>query len=169
MEKGQFRQDLYYRLCSDQIHMPALSEIFRDDPTQLEETVAFIAAKCAGEEEADRLTAEVIAVIDRELGRDYPWYGNYRELEQCVRNILIRRDYQPRTTLQTMNQSVAQTLADDVVAGRLQVDELIRRYCTLIYAETGSYEQTARRLGLDRRTVKSRIDPDLLDTIRQSP
>ena len=40
----------------------------------------------------------------------------------------------------------------------LTADELLSRYCTLVYAETQSYVETARRLGLDRRTVKSRVD-----------
>ena len=43
---------------------------------------------------------------------------------------------------------------------------MLRRYCTLIYAGTGNYEETARRLGLDRRTVKSKIDADLLERYR---
>ena len=41
-------------------------------------------------------------------------------------------------------------------------DKLLRRYCTLIYAETHSYQETARRLALDRRTVKDKVDPELL-------
>ena len=30
----------------------------------------------------------------------------------------------------------------------------------LVYAETGSYRETARRLDLDRRTVKDKVDPE---------
>ena len=45
-------------------------------------------------------------------------------------------------------------------------EELLRRYCTLVYADTGSYVEAAERLGLDRRTVKSRIDPVLLAQLR---
>jgi hypothetical protein len=40
------------------------------------------------------------------------------------------------------------------------------RYCTLVYAQTGSYLETARRLQLDRRTVKSKIDAQLLEQLR---
>jgi len=51
----------------------------------------------------------------------------------------------------------------------LTADALVRRYCTLVYAQTGSYEETARRLQLDRRTVKSKIDPALLEDFRPAP
>ena len=43
----------------------------------------------------------------------------------------------------------------------------MRRYCTLVYARSGSYEEAARRLGLDRRTVKARIDETLLERLKQ--
>jgi len=46
--------------------------------------------------------------------------------------------------------------------GRLTAEALLDRYCTLIYAQCGSYEESARRLKLDRRTVKRRVDPALL-------
>ena len=46
----------------------------------------------------------------------------------------------------------------DVRAGRLTADEMIQHYCSWVYRQTGSYEATGRQLGLDRRTVKSKID-----------
>ena len=44
----------------------------------------------------------------------------------------------------------------------------MRRYCTIVYARTGGYEAAARILELDRRTVKAKIDPELLDRIKES-
>ena len=49
------------------------------------------------------------------------------------------------------------------MAGKvLTADELESRYCALVYTDTGSHEETARRLRLDRRTVRSKIDTELL-------
>ena len=48
-------------------------------------------------------------------------------------------------------------------AGTLTADKLLRRYCTLVYAQAGSYEETARRLAMDRRTVKSKVDQTILE------
>ena len=54
-------------------------------------------------------------------------------------------------------------------SGSLTADELLQRYCTLVYLQTGNYQETARRLQLDRRTVKSKVDPQLLAELRQTP
>ena len=59
-------------------------------------------------------------------------------------------------------------VAEEMLAGALNADELLRRYCTLVYADTGSYQETGRRLGLDRRTVREKIDARLLDDLQRN-
>jgi DNA-binding NtrC family response regulator len=116
-----------------------------------------------GEPDAEGLTREVVEFVTRGLGREYPWPGNVRELEQCVRNVLIRGHYRaPEIPLQTGGDELAELLR----RGNLSAEELVRRYCTQVYAQTGSYEAAARRLGLDRRTVKAKVDPELLERLR---
>ena len=63
------------------------------------------------------------------------------------------------------SHSPVEQFALDARAGRLSADELLTRYVTISYSRTGSYEETARRLGLDRRTVKSKVDRGLLGEI----
>ena len=53
-----------------------------------------------------------------------------------------------------------------MAAGNLTADELLSRYCTIVYAQTGNYEAVARQLELDRRTVKSKIDEALLEQLK---
>ena len=43
-------------------------------------------------------------------------------------------------------------------AGQLSADELLARYAARVYRLTGSYEEAARRMGMDRRTVKARVE-----------
>ncbi len=57
-------------------------------------------------------------------------------------------------------------LPRDARAGKLTADELLSRYVTLVYSRTSSYEETARRLQIDRRTVKAKIDESLLARLR---
>src|SRR5579871_1198182 len=154
IEKGQFREDLYYRLCSDQIATPSLAEQLAEPAGVLRELVFYMSRRVAGDE-ADALAVEVLTWIEGHLPRDYGWPGNYRELEQCVKNMLIRRDYRPS---QPRSPSPAEQFSQDVRHGRLSADELLTHYITMVYSRTGSYEETARRLGLDRRTVKAKVD-----------
>ena len=163
MPAGRFRKDLYYRLCSDLITTPSLEEQLRDAPAERGALVRFIARRVAGDAEAESLAAETEAWIDAHLGPGYRWPGNVREMEQCVRNVMIRGEYRPP---QAGDPSARRRIADDVLAGALSADEMLRRYCTLIYADTGSYQETGRRLGLDRRTVREKVDVRLLDELR---
>ena len=119
------------------------------------------------DDEAEDLADEVFRWIDKNLGRDYAWGGNIRELEQCVRNVMIRREYRPAVTAHAI-EDPRERLAAGITGGTLTADELLRQYCTLVYAKLENYEATARRLGLDRRTVKSKVDPELLAKLRSS-
>jgi hypothetical protein len=57
-------------------------------------------------------------------------------------------------------------LVQDVRAGRLPAETLLARYVTLVYSRVGSYEETARQLGLDRRTVKAKVDQAMLKRLQ---
>ena len=159
MRKGLFREDLYYRLCSDQVTTPSLAEQIADSPAVLRELVSYMARRVAGAE-GDELAIEVMDWIERNLGPNYAWPGNYRELEQCVKNVLIRRDYRPSSAAGALDEFAAQ-----IREGRLTAGDLLTRYVTLVYSRTRSYEATARQLGLDRRTVKAKVDERFLEKL----
>ena len=57
-------------------------------------------------------------------------------------------------------------LATGISGGNFTTEELLSHYCTCVYAKLKSYEATARRLGLDRRTVKSKINLTLLAELK---
>lgn len=158
IQKGEFREDFYYRLCSDVIATPPLHEQLRESPAELKELLLFIARRVA-DADAEALAEEVEVWILENLGIDYQWPGNIRELEQCVRSVLIRKEYRP---LKGRALPAREEFLRAVGSGTLTADELLRGYCTCVHSRTGNYQETARRLGLDRRTVKSKIDLQLL-------
>jgi len=165
IRKRAFREDLYYRLCSDQITTPSLRQQIDESPDVLRDLILFMARRVAGDE-GDALADEAITWIEAHLGAGYAWPGNYRDLEQCVRNILIRKDYQPHIA-PAATRGKKSDLFDAAADGTLTASDLLTRYCTLVYAQTGSYEETARRLQIDRRTVKAKVDEALLERLTQ--
>jgi DNA-binding NtrC family response regulator len=158
IRKRRFREDLYYRLCSDQIETPSLRQQIDESPGVLNDLILFMSRRIAGQE-AETLARETRSWIDNHLDPHYEWPGNYRELEQCVRNILIRKEYRIPRAAKRRNGG---DLFEEARQGALTASELLTRYCTLVYAQTESYEETARRLGIDRRTVKAKVNQELL-------
>jgi DNA-binding NtrC family response regulator len=167
MQAGEFREDFYYRLCADVIRTPSLHEQLLDAPGDLGNLLLFIARR-VHRDEAEALAAETEQWIEGNLGRDYPWPGNIRELEQCVRNVMIRGEYHPAAINTAASDDPHDQIAGELRAGSLSADELLCFYCTHLYAQTGSYEKAAQRLKLDRRTVKSKVDEKLLARLRKA-
>ena len=164
MRHGTFREDLYYRLCSDVIAVPSLAQRITDHPQELGHLIQHLAHRLVGGEAA-AVAREVHETIQQNLGPGYAWPGNVRELEQCIRNVIVRREYRPPQA-QPHSADLYEELTSSLSAGALTADELLSRYCTLVYAQTNSYEATARRLKLDRRTVKAKVDAQWLAQLR---
>lgn len=151
---GRFREDFYYRLCSDQLVTPSLREQLDASPEDLETLLRHIAGRMLDAEEIDRFTREAAGWIRRVLGDGYPWPGNFRELEQCVRSLVLRGEYRPAALIRPALGNDWNALLE---SGSLTADEVLRRYIRHVHAQTGTVEAAARRLNLDRRTVQTRL------------
>ena len=79
--KGEFRQDLYYRLNVFPIAMPALRERMEDIPLLLNELIAELEAEERG---SVRFNSSAVAALCR-----YSWPGNVRELANLVERMAI--------------------------------------------------------------------------------
>jgi len=155
---GRFRDDLYYRICANLIHMPTLREQVAADPDHLRNLLLIIARRVAGPAEAERVADDVHRYVVTQLGVQYQWPGNIRELEQCLRNVVIHGEYRPRR-VPSAEPDAAGELAGSLRRGALTADALVQRYAALVYAHTGSLQETARRLGMDWRTVRKLVGP----------
>ncbi len=174
MQSGQFREDLYYRLCSDVIETPSLQAQLAAKPDDLERLVAHVARRIVLADEVQLVVDEVCTFVRQHLGLEYSWPGNVRELEQCVRNVIVRGRYSPTAHPKRRSSLVVPTpdgvqseLARSFLAADGSFEEQLNVYVTLSYSRTGSYAATGRALGLDRRTVKARIDSRLLARLRE--
>ena len=158
IQQGNFRADLYFRLCADRIETPSLRDQLRDRPEDLRSLVYFVSRRFIGDDsaDADGLTDQAVHWIEHHLGEDYPWSGNIRELEQCVSGVMIRGCYV--ATNSKSPEPVLPRWVAMAVKGNLNADQLLQHYCNWIYLQKGSYEAAAKHLGIDRRTVKAKIE-----------
>jgi len=151
-----FRDDFYYRLCSDIIEVPRLCTRIREKPSELDDLLGFTIQRMTSTR-SEKLILKVKRIIDRQLGKDYQWPGNVRELEQCVRSVLLRRDYKGKQINKSKTVSLKQELLQGIVDQNIDVPSLVSGYCKLLYDKLATYEKVAKMTGLDRRTIKKYI------------
>lgn len=151
-----FRDDFYYRLCSDVILVPPLRQRIKEDPLELDDLVKHTVKRIVGDD-SDDLADQVVDEIRMQTPDDYAWPGNVRELEQCIRRFLLKRNYQIDRVAATSGD-VEDSLVTGIKEGSLNAQELLSHYCAILYDRHGSYEEVARKTALDRRTVKKYID-----------
>jgi hypothetical protein len=151
---GRFRDDFYFRVCSDRVELPPLRTQLAEDPALLSQLVEHITARILGGT-FDDVAAEVTAVIERDLGPTYPWTGNVRELEQCVRRVLLTDACPPLSTASP--RAELDPFTARIASGTLAADEVLSNYCASLYEQFGSYTDVAARAQLDPRTVKKYV------------
>ncbi len=151
-QEGEMRDDFYYRLCSDVIHVPSLEQRLQENADEITLLLSHIIPKILGQT-SEELEVKVASYIRENQPSGYHWPGNIRELEQCVRRILISNSYEWQFVADKH-----ESLADLLTGHELTAQELLSQYCRVLYQQQQSYEGVGRITGLDRRTVKKYID-----------
>jgi len=150
-----FRDDFYYRLCSDIIYLPPLLQRIDEEPRELEDLLSHTVDRIIGRTSPE-FTLSILTAIKQQLPDDYPWPGNVRELEQCVRRIILKQQYEGDKILTGVTET--NRFDELLIQGNFTARQLLNRYCTLLYEKLGTYESVAKRTGFDRRTVKKHIN-----------
>ncbi|MGB4599574.1 MAG: sigma 54-interacting transcriptional regulator [Trichlorobacter sp.] len=153
-QTGQFRNDFYYRLCSDLISVPPLRQRIQEEPQELPALVVSILNRLLGDA-GSAFSGRICETLLADLGTGYTWPGNVRELEQAVRRILLTNRYTGDRSGQ--RAGLQDLLMDGINQGNLDAQTLLAHYCTMLYQRFGTYEEVARRTGLDRRTARKYI------------
>ena len=162
VRKGNFREDLYYRLNVMPIQLPALRERLEDVP----ELAKFLVQKLS--EKQGRQIQISDGAIRMLLSHDWP--GNVRELENCLERAsimsetgLIDRDVvlfhtndRPQTGMNTLAVANKPAIVTDVDFNDPQLDERQRLIAAL---ERCGWVQAkaARLLGMTPRQIAYRI------------
>ncbi|MGF1469846.1 MAG: sigma 54-interacting transcriptional regulator [Sandaracinaceae bacterium] len=140
VERGTFREDLYYRIAVVRVDLPPL----RERPEDLVPLLTRFLDRYGGAEH--RFSPEALASL-----RAYPWPGNVRQLENEVRRTVALSD--GTILLSHLSPEVAGhgAPAPAHLDLKAQVDALERRLIALALEETdGNQTRAAERLGLSR-------------------
>jgi DNA-binding NtrC family response regulator len=153
----RFRDDFYYRLCSDVIEVPPLRVRLAEEPRELDLLLEHSVKRIVGQPDPE-IAARAKRAILEGIPRGYAWPGNVRELEQCVRRVLLTGRCAPDEVRKTNGMDEADRFLSEARAGTMEARDLTARYCALLHARHGTYEEVAKITGLDRRTVRKYVE-----------
>ncbi len=108
VDKGQFREDLYYRVNVLRIQVPPLRERLEDMPALV---AHFLKKHYHGEGAPPRLAADTL-----EAFRRYRWPGNIRELENEIERLLVIGGREPEVGSDLLSPRIAAALAQGEAA-----------------------------------------------------
>lgn len=161
VRKGQFREDLYYRINVIALYLPPLRERGEDIPLLAKHFLA----KRVEEESRPHIEFGKDAL---ELLTRYPWPGNVRELENIIEQAFIWSQNSAQIMLEHLpmilkSDSRSSSLRDDTLAGRMSLEKAVmefEREIILDALKRTNYVQThaANLLGISRRMLKYRMD-----------
>ena len=155
IQRGEFREDLYYRLAVFPLDVPPLRERITDVDPLVEH---FLAA-------FGRADEKLPAATRRRL-REYAWPGNVRELRNVVERAHILAGDGPIADDQVLIDAPVRPLPDTgSESDDLDLDNNARRLIRAALARSGGNKsRAARLLGITRRTLYSRLKLLGLDT-----
>ncbi|MBD3219924.1 AAA domain-containing protein, partial [bacterium] len=160
---GRFREDLYYRLATLVVPVPAL----RDRPEDVEPLLDHFLSVAAGRTVQ---AAEFFGAQNLKLLQKYHWPGNVREVSLIARRAAISHRSLGRVEIEVGTGPEAMLLRGDgqamAAAAGAEADEpaLNRARILLALEEAGgNRSEAARRLGVSRATLYRRLARHDLD------
>lgn len=159
--RGEFREDLFYRLNVIPIHVPPLRERPEDIGPLAHHFVDTLSREL-------RVAARRIAENTMRALEQYAWPGNARELRNVVERSLLLEDGDEiaLATLPPELQGAAQQPEKVFVlpAAGLSLDQLERELiCQALERAGGNKSGAARLLGLSRDTLRYRLEKYALE------
>ncbi len=157
--RGDFREDLFYRLSVFEIHLPPLRER-PDDILLLTERFLQDLSRAVGR------PAPGVSRDARELLLGYSWPGNVRELRNALERAvilseggLVQAEHLPIAVAQTGAARVASAAAVELPPGGLDLDELEKTLVAqALERSKNNRSRAAKLLGLTRAQLYTRLE-----------
>ena len=150
VEKGSFRDDLFYRLNVVNIHMPPLRERMDDLPALVNHFASTIAADLG-------VPSPEITGNDLFQLRTYKWPGNIRELKNVIERCLLLKKG-PKQCIYSQAYKTDDATEEDNQVINERLDSIEKTHIMKILdAENGNKSAAARRLGISRKTLERKV------------
>jgi two-component system response regulator HydG len=152
--EGRFREELFFRLAVVPLRLPALRERRGDLPLLLEH---FVRALQAAPRASAPMTfsEDALAVL-----QEHPWPGNVRELGNLVERLSLTCAGRTVGADEVRRALIPPPASGDafdwLVAARLPLEEVERRYITAVMNKAGSKARAAEILNVDVSTLYRR-------------
>jgi len=158
VSSGRFREDLFYRLNVVTLRVPSLRERLNDIPLLTQHFLKKYAAK-------NRKAVKAFTPLAMDMFLKYDWPGNVRELENAVERavILLPGDYITEKELPlniTQSYPREDLLPDNatLIPENLSLEEIEKSaILATLEATAGNKSETARKLGINRRTLYMKL------------
>ncbi len=157
IRKGEFREDLYYRIKGFSIHIPPLREHKEDIPSLVRELLLRQSKKYG-------IIFPHIAKGEMAKLLDYGWPGNVRELQNVLEEALVMAEngeltFNPGGFSIEDKPEPKQEKGIDLTG---TLDDLLKRYFTALLFETknriGGPGNAAERPGINANTLRAKLD-----------
>ena len=152
VRRGEFRQDLYYRLKVVEVSLPPLRERLEDLPLLVDHFCRSF---------NDRFKKNIEGISSEVLGRfmDYPWPGNVRELEHVMEHAFVLC-YGGVITLEHLPPEIRDYERTEKMAGQeipTQGSNGAQEILDALNKAHWNKTKAARLLGISRRTIYRKI------------
>lgn len=154
VRKEKFREDLFYRLSVVPLNLPPLRERKEDIPFLIDHFVKKFSQK------ARKKISGVSPQVKKAL-MEYNWPGNIRELENTIERaiVLSRGKKIELEDLVYHGISAGSSLLLPVGGKYKPLEGIEKEYIkTVLHAQHGNKSQTAKILGIDRKTLATKIN-----------
>lgn len=149
VKKGEFREDLFFRLHVIVLHIPPLRE--REDDYLL--LIQHFTSRYAKEfgKPIPRFSEKVMQIF-----KNYTWPGNVRELENVIQSCVAMSD---KDTIEVsdlpslMHFSVPRKMVFNRTLAEVESEYI----CNVLASVNGNQTKAAKILGIDRKTLRKKV------------
>ena len=148
---GEFREDLYYRINTMHLHLPAL----RERPDEIVPLAEMFIKRYAGKyrREVKGLAPEAAAIL-----KGYRWNGNIRELQNCIEKAVILSEGEMLEVQDIQLAPVQNAAAESGMSGEDTLDQAEEKAIRAAMSRFGgNLSMVARSLSISRPTLYSKL------------